>query len=181
LNRFSPSFITANNTAAAFRATSEFVVTSPNISTTSSGYSTAEDSCVQDVHDSSSSIKSTKASIKKESCDGETSKISSPKKSVPTDLSVANLLKPTVQSQQVINWNHMVMPTENVYEMATRILFTSVKWARTQRSFLSLPFSDQAVLLEDGWSDLFILTAAETKLISNESKFFVLFFWLPVV
>ena len=90
-------------------------------------------------------------------------------------LSIANLIKPTTPNQQQqgsIIWNHMMIaPTDNIYEMATRILFTSVKWTRTQRSFLTLPFSDQALLLEDAWSDLFILTAIETKFITNESKY----------
>jgi hypothetical protein len=72
----------------------------------------------------------------------------------------------------------MIAPTDNIYEMATRILFSSVKWTRTQRSFLTLPFSDQALLLEDAWSDLFILTAIETKFITNESKYFFYYFIL---
>ena len=151
-NRFSPQFysrlgeFTASNTS------------SPNISTTSSGYSTsAEDSGIHDE----------KLTIKKENEISIENK--SPK--VPTDLSIENLIKPSSSAVAAtgINWNNMVLPTDNIYEMATRILFASVKWARTQRSFLSLPFSDQAVLLEDGWSDLFILTAAETKFITNES------------
>lgn len=40
----------------------------------------------------------------------------------------------------------------------------SVKWARNIPSFLQLPFRDQAILLEESWSDLFILSAAQWSL-----------------
>ena len=160
---------------------SEFTVsnTSPNISTASSGYSTAEDSGLHD----DSSLKSTK--IKKEDVELSEVKLSSPKVAIKSEtttkdlsLSIASLIKPTTpvhsnQHQQgSIIWNHMAPQTDNIYEMATRILFASVKWARTQRSFLGLPFPDQVLLLEDAWSDLFIITATETKFLSNESKYF---------
>ncbi|XP_071948157.1 nuclear receptor subfamily 2 group E member 1-like [Antedon mediterranea] len=54
-----------------------------------------------------------------------------------------------------------VNPTENVYEAAARVLFMTVKWARGIPSFLSLPFRDQAILLEETWSELFILSASQ--------------------
>lgn len=54
--------------------------------------------------------------------------------------------------------------TENTYETAARLLFMSVKWARNIPSFLQLPFRDQAILLEESWSELFILSAAQWSL-----------------
>lgn len=60
---------------------------------------------------------------------------------------------------------------ENVYEIATKVLFSSVKWSRLQRPFMSLACPDQAVLLENCWTDLFILTAAETKMQFQASQF----------
>ncbi len=53
---------------------------------------------------------------------------------------------------------------ENIYETAARLLFMSVKWARNIPSFLQLPFRDQAILLEESWSELFILSAAQWSL-----------------
>lgn len=53
---------------------------------------------------------------------------------------------------------------ENTYETAARLLFMSVKWARNIPSFLQLPFRDQAILLEESWSELFILSAAQWSL-----------------
>ncbi|XP_050395148.1 nuclear receptor subfamily 2 group E member 1-like [Patella vulgata] len=54
--------------------------------------------------------------------------------------------------------------TENVFETAARLLFMSVKWARNIPSFLQLPFRDQAILLEESWSELFILSASQWSL-----------------
>ncbi|OQV14213.1 Photoreceptor-specific nuclear receptor [Hypsibius exemplaris] len=44
-----------------------------------------------------------------------------------------------------------------VYETAARLLFASVKWAKSLPSFVTLPFRDQIILLEDSWSDLFLM------------------------
>ncbi|KAJ8038578.1 Nuclear receptor subfamily 2 group E member 1 [Holothuria leucospilota] len=47
----------------------------------------------------------------------------------------------------------------------------TVKWARGLPAFLSLPFRDQAILLEEGWCDLFVLGAAQWALpVENASK-----------
>ncbi|GAB1611260.1 nuclear receptor subfamily 2 group C member 1-like [Argonauta hians] len=50
---------------------------------------------------------------------------------------------------------------ESVYETAARLLFMSVKWARNIPSFLQQPFRDQAILLEESWSELFILSTSQ--------------------
>ena len=66
---------------------------------------------------------------------------------------------------------------ESVYETSARLLFMAVKWAKNLPSFTSLPFRDQVslthlsltslahvgilaqvILLEEGWSDLFLLS-----------------------
>ncbi|XP_064635282.1 photoreceptor-specific nuclear receptor-like [Lineus longissimus] len=63
--------------------------------------------------------------------------------------------------------NHSVYVSaaaESIYETAARLLFMSVKWARNIPSFLQLPFRDQAILLEESWSELFILSAAQWSL-----------------
>ena len=56
---------------------------------------------------------------------------------------------------------HASKIVEGMYETAAKLLFTSVKWARSIPSFLTLPFRDQAILLEESWTELFILTAAQ--------------------
>ncbi|RZB40586.1 nuclear receptor subfamily 2 group E member 1-like [Asbolus verrucosus] len=67
-----------------------------------------------------------------------------------------------------------LFPAENVYESAAKLLFLAIKWARSIPSFLQLSYRDQSILLEESWSELFVLTAAqwafpvdETLLVSN--------------
>ncbi|EDO38323.1 predicted protein, partial [Nematostella vectensis] len=50
---------------------------------------------------------------------------------------------------------------ESVCEAAAKLLFMSVKWARNIPSFMSLPFRDQVILLEEGWRELFLLGASQ--------------------
>ncbi|XP_068733249.1 nuclear receptor subfamily 2 group E member 1-like isoform X1 [Montipora capricornis] len=60
----------------------------------------------------------------------------------------------------------MVYPhsPETLYESAVQLLYMSVTWARNIPTFLDLPFRDQAILLEEGWSELFVLSAAQFSL-----------------
>lgn len=50
---------------------------------------------------------------------------------------------------------------EYVYEIATRLLFLTVDWARSILPFRSLESTDQLVLLQSTWSDLFMLGVAQ--------------------
>lgn len=51
--------------------------------------------------------------------------------------------------------------SETVYETSARLLFMAVKWAKNLPSFASLPFRDQVILLEEAWSELFLLNAIQ--------------------
>ncbi|XP_017777690.1 PREDICTED: nuclear receptor subfamily 2 group E member 1-like [Nicrophorus vespilloides] len=62
-----------------------------------------------------------------------------------------------------------IFPTENIYESAAKLLFLSIKWARSIPSFLQLSYRDQSILLEESWSELFILTAAQWTLPFDEN------------
>ena len=53
---------------------------------------------------------------------------------------------------------------EMIHELAVRILYMTVKWVRNIPTFLDLPFRDQAILLEEGWSELFVLSIAQWNL-----------------
>ncbi|CAD6998685.1 unnamed protein product, partial [Ceratitis capitata] len=57
--------------------------------------------------------------------------------------------------------NLYVQPHETVYETSARLLFMAVKWAKNLPSFASLSFRDQVILLEESWSDLFLLNAIQ--------------------
>lgn len=86
---------------------------------------------------------------------------------------------------------------DNVYESAAKILFLAVKWARSIPAFLQvgargvpsvkctagdicttacivclqLSGADQSVLLEEGWPDLFVLSAAQWQLPVHHGKY----------
>jgi len=44
---------------------------------------------------------------------------------------------------------------------SARLLLLCVRWAKSVPTFLQLTFRDQAILLEESWSELFILAAAQ--------------------
>ncbi|XP_076063383.1 nuclear receptor subfamily 2 group E member tailless [Oratosquilla oratoria] len=50
---------------------------------------------------------------------------------------------------------------ETVCESAARLLFMNVRWAKHLPAFTALPFRDQLLLLEEGWRELFVLSAAQ--------------------
>ncbi|XP_074598298.1 photoreceptor-specific nuclear receptor-like isoform X2 [Brevipalpus obovatus] len=50
---------------------------------------------------------------------------------------------------------------ESIYETSARLLFMAVKWAKNLPSFASLTFRDQVILLEESWSELFLLCAIQ--------------------
>ncbi|PIK61277.1 putative photoreceptor-specific nuclear receptor [Apostichopus japonicus] len=52
-------------------------------------------------------------------------------------------------------------PYDNIYEISARLLFTAVKWSKNLPSFAALPFRDQVILLEEAWSELFLLCAIQ--------------------
>ncbi|KAK0170297.1 hypothetical protein PV328_010875 [Microctonus aethiopoides] len=62
--------------------------------------------------------------------------------------------------------------TETVYETSARLLFMAVKWAKNLPSFASLPFRDQVILLEEAWSELFLLNAVQWCLPLETSPLF---------
>ncbi|XP_071487114.1 nuclear receptor subfamily 2 group E member 1-like [Diadema antillarum] len=53
---------------------------------------------------------------------------------------------------------------EAVCETAARLLFMSIKWVKNVPAFVSLPYSDQLTLLEEGWRELFILGASQWQM-----------------
>lgn len=50
---------------------------------------------------------------------------------------------------------------EYIYELATRLLFVSVDWIRSISAFRGLDPGDQLVLLQNMWSDLFMLGVSQ--------------------
>uniref|UniRef100_H3B7C6 Nuclear receptor subfamily 2 group E member 1 n=1 Tax=Latimeria chalumnae TaxID=7897 RepID=H3B7C6_LATCH len=63
-----------------------------------------------------------------------------------------------------VSGTHMYLyevATESVCESAARLLFMSIKWAKSVPAFSTLPLQDQLMLLEDAWRELFVLGIAQ--------------------
>ncbi|TRY66306.1 hypothetical protein DNTS_008067 [Danionella cerebrum] len=56
------------------------------------------------------------------------------------------------------------MGIDSICELAARLLFSIIEWARNIPFFPELPVSDQVALLRLSWSELFILNAAQSFL-----------------
>ncbi|KAM5242954.1 photoreceptor-specific nuclear receptor isoform 1-T8 [Hipposideros larvatus] len=56
---------------------------------------------------------------------------------------------------------------ESIHETSARLLFMAVKWAKNLPVFSNLPFRDQVILLEEAWSELFLLGAIQWSLPLN--------------
>ncbi|KAM4734888.1 photoreceptor-specific nuclear receptor-like [Anableps anableps] len=54
--------------------------------------------------------------------------------------------------------------SESFDEMSARLLFMSVKWVKNLPVFVHLPFRDQVILLEEAWSEMFLLCAIQMSL-----------------
>jgi len=63
--------------------------------------------------------------------------------------------------QQTSSSSYGVAGSEHVYEMAARLLFNAVDWARNVPFFSALATNDQVALLRNCWSELFILSTAQ--------------------
>ncbi|KAI5163874.1 photoreceptor-specific nuclear receptor [Manis pentadactyla] len=53
---------------------------------------------------------------------------------------------------------------DSIHETSARLLFMAVKWAKNLPVFSDLPFRDQVILLEEAWSELFLLGAIQWSL-----------------
>ena len=60
----------------------------------------------------------------------------------------------------------------SLYDSSIQLLYTSVSWARSIPMFMELPFRDQAILLEEAWSELFLLNAVHFYLPVDTSTLF---------
>lgn len=79
--------------------------------------------------------------------------ISEPSEIIGTQHSEFKLLIPSLAIPK--------LSMDYIYEFATRLLFQSVDWARSISAFRSLGKSDQVVLLQRSWSEIFLLGVAQ--------------------
>ncbi|XP_068601136.1 COUP transcription factor 2-like [Brachionichthys hirsutus] len=60
--------------------------------------------------------------------------------------------------------SNSIMGIENICELAARMLFSAVEWARNIPFFPDLQVTDQVALLRLTWSELFVLNAAQCSM-----------------
>lgn len=53
---------------------------------------------------------------------------------------------------------------DNICEFAARLLFSAVEWSKNIPGFSELQLTDQIALLRLGWSELFVLNAAQCNM-----------------
>ncbi|XP_066158770.1 steroid receptor seven-up, isoforms B/C [Euwallacea fornicatus] len=70
---------------------------------------------------------------------------------------------PTTRYGQCIQTNN-IMGIENICELAARLLFSAVEWARNIPFFPDLQVTDQVALLRLVWSELFVLNASQCSM-----------------
>ncbi|EHB12802.1 COUP transcription factor 1 [Heterocephalus glaber] len=73
---------------------------------------------------------------------------------------ISLLLRAASQCMQPNN----IMGIENICELAARLLFSAVEWARNIPFFPDLQITDQVSLLRLTWSELFVLNAAQCSM-----------------
>lgn len=68
----------------------------------------------------------------------------------------------------IMNWIKSTPSVESLKDVTTKIFYATVRWAKTQKNFLSLPASDQNSLLNENLTELFVLQMAESRFFSSE-------------
>ncbi|CAF3424157.1 unnamed protein product [Rotaria sp. Silwood1] len=62
---------------------------------------------------------------------------------------------------------------ETIYTISSQILLMIIKWIRNLPTFLNLPICDQLILLEESWSELFLLWAIQYSIsLDDENPIF---------
>ncbi|KAL7987857.1 hypothetical protein Chor_006776 [Crotalus horridus] len=77
---------------------------------------------------------------------------------------LVGLAQPTPKYPHEVSGTPMYLyevATESVCESAARLLFMSIKWAKSVPAFSTLSLQDQLMLLEDAWRELFVLGIAQ--------------------
>lgn len=71
---------------------------------------------------------------------------------------------PTSRYGQCMQPTNNIMGIDNICELAARLLFSAVEWARNIPFFPDLQVTDQVALLRLVWSELFVLNASQCSM-----------------
>nr|XP_046915500.1 nuclear hormone receptor FTZ-F1 beta-like [Dermatophagoides farinae]XP_046915501.1 nuclear hormone receptor FTZ-F1 beta-like [Dermatophagoides farinae] len=86
-------------------------------------------------------------------------------------LSISDLSIPSSSSSSSSSSLILLNP-DSFYEISAGLLFTGVKWIKNLPSFASLGFRDQIVLLEESWTEIFLLNAIQWSLPLDKCSIF---------
>ncbi|XP_074642537.1 nuclear receptor subfamily 2 group E member 1-like [Tubulanus polymorphus] len=75
-----------------------------------------------------------------------------------------SICQPTPKYPHEIMSTYINTRPEAICEAAARLLFMNVKWTKSIPAFVGLPLRDQTLLLEEGWRELFVLSAAQFQM-----------------
>lgn len=89
--------------------------------------------------------------------------IGTPVSPTPTTNFPRTICQPTPKYPHELIQSYFHNP-EAVCEAAARLLFISIKWTKNVPALLTLPYRDQVLLLEESWSELFVLGAAQFQM-----------------
>jgi hypothetical protein len=73
----------------------------------------------------------------------------------------------------IMNWIKNTPTIENIGLKISRVLISTMKWAKSQRHISNLSPNDQHSLISENLSELFILHMAENKTTCSESKIYI--------
>lgn len=88
-------------------------------------------------------------------------------------LGLSDLLTPSSSSSSMSPSSFILLNPDSFYEISAGLLFTGVKWIKNLPSFASLGFRDQIVLLEESWTEIFILNAIQWSLPLDKCSIFL--------
>jgi len=97
---------------------------------------------------------------------------SSPPPPPPPTTTVITTTKQTTQSQEYAKKTEEPTeePAERLQDIAARLLYHTVKWARSVPAFSELKRCDRRKLLENSWADIFMLFAFQWNLLIDPNE-----------
>lgn len=82
-------------------------------------------------------------------------------KSESTEKSAKEKENEVTSSEEIPPVSTLLKSTQSLYDSATKLLFLSIRWAKSIPSFNQLPINDQKRLLNESWAELFIIAASQ--------------------
>lgn len=75
-----------------------------------------------------------------------------------------------IPSSDTLRMKSTQSQSQSLYDSATKLLFLSIRWAKSIPSFNQLPMHEQKTLLNQSWAELFVIAAAQWGLVINDEQ-----------